>query len=66
MVLASGTQQNVSKEYLYILFQILFPYGLLQETEYSSLCYTINPLEKEMALQYSCLGNPWTEEPGGL
>ena len=25
-------------------------------------------LEKEMAtlLQYSCLGNPWTEEPGGL
>ena len=27
-----------------------------------------DPLEEEMAtqLQYSCLGNPWTEEPGGL
>ena len=25
-----------------------------------------DPLEKEMALEYSCLGNPLTEEPGGL
>ena len=27
-----------------------------------------DPLEKEMAtpLQYSCPGNPWTEEAGGL
>ena len=24
-------------------FQILFPYSLLQDTEYSFLCYTIGP-----------------------
>ena len=28
---------------MYILFQILFPYRLLQNTEYSSLCYTVGP-----------------------
>ena len=27
----------------YVLFQILFPYRLLQEIEYSSLCYTVGP-----------------------
>ena len=26
-----------------ILFQILFPYGLLQNTEWSSLCYAVGP-----------------------
>ena len=26
-----------------ILFQILFPYRLLQNIEYSSLCYTLGP-----------------------
>ena len=25
-----------------------------------------DPLEKGNPLQYSCLGIPWTEEPGGL
>ena len=25
-----------------------------------------DPLEEGMATHYSCLGNPWTEEPGGL
>ena len=29
--------------YLYILFQSLFHYRLLQDTEYSSLCYTVGP-----------------------
>ena len=24
-----------------------------------------DPLKKEV-VQYSCMGNPWTEEPGGL
>ena len=28
---------------IYILFKILFHYRLLQDIEYSSLCYTINP-----------------------
>ena len=29
--------------YIYILFQILVPYRLLQINEYSSLCYTVGP-----------------------
>ena len=29
--------------YVYILFQILFHYSLLQGIEYSSLCYTEGP-----------------------
>ena len=29
--------------YVYILFQILFHYRLLQDFEYSSLCYTVGP-----------------------
>ena len=28
---------------IYILFHILFHYGLLQDIEYSSLCYTVGP-----------------------
>ena len=28
---------------LYILFHTLFPYGLSQDIEYSSLCYTVGP-----------------------
>ena len=30
--------------YIYILFYILFHYGLSQDTEYSSLCYTVGPV----------------------
>ena len=40
-MLFSGVQQNDSVIHLSILFQILFPYKLLQNTEYSSLCYTV-------------------------
>ena len=29
--------------YIYVLFQIIFHYRLLQDTEYSSLCYTVGP-----------------------
>ena len=29
--------------YIYIIFQILFHYRLLQDTEYSCLCYTVGP-----------------------
>ena len=29
--------------YIHILFQILFHYALLQDIEYSSLCYTVGP-----------------------
>ena len=29
---------------MYILFQILFHYSLLQDIEYTSLCFTVGPL----------------------
>ena len=29
--------------YIYILVHILFHYGLSQDIEYSSLCYTVGP-----------------------
>ena len=29
--------------YVYILYQILFHYRLLQDNEYSSLCYIVGP-----------------------
>ena len=37
----SDVQQNESIIHIYLLFQIIFPYLLLQNIEYSSLCYTI-------------------------
>ena len=45
VVLVSGVQQSdsVIHTYIYILFPILFHYGLLQDIEYSSLCYTVGP-----------------------
>ena len=46
-MLVSGVQQTDSVIYIYIyiyiLFQILFSYRLLQNIEYSSLCYTVGP-----------------------
>ena len=41
----SGVQQSDSVLYIhiYILFQIIFHYKLLQDIEYSSLCYTVGP-----------------------
>ena len=39
----SGVQQSDSVIHISILFQILFPFGLLQNTEQSSLCYTVGP-----------------------
>ena len=45
VVLVSGVQQSESVIHicLYILFQILFHYRLLQDIDYSSLCYTVGP-----------------------
>ena len=42
-MLFSGVQQNDSVIHLSILFQILFPYRLLQNIEYSFLCHTGGP-----------------------
>ena len=42
-MLVSGVQQSDSYIYIYILFQILFRYRLLQDIEYRSLFYTVGP-----------------------
>ena len=42
-MLVSSVYQSDSVIHLYILFQILFHYRLLQDIEYSSLCYTVGP-----------------------
>ena len=45
VVLVSGVQQSDSVIHIHvsILFQVLFPFRLLQNTEQSSLCYTVGP-----------------------
>ena len=45
VVLVSGVRQSDSVEHIHvsILFQILFPFRLLQNIEQSSLCYTVGP-----------------------
>ena len=45
VVLASGVQQSDSVIHINvsILFRILFPFRLLQNTEQHSLCYTVGP-----------------------
>ena len=44
-MLVSGVQQSDSVQHIHvsILFQILFPFRLLQNIEQSSLCYTVGP-----------------------
>ena len=54
VVLVSGIQHS---EYIHLLiFQIPFPYILLQNIEYSSLCYTVGPccLSILYKVVYSC------------
>ena len=45
VVLVSGVQQSDSVMHIHvsILFQILFPFRLLQNIEQSSLCCTVGP-----------------------
>ena len=49
VVLVSGVQQSDSVIHIHVstLVQILFPFRLLQNTEQSSLCYTVGPYWKE-------------------
>ena len=42
-MLISAVQKSHSVVHIYILFHILFYYGLSQDIEYSSLCYTGGP-----------------------
>ena len=45
IVLLSGVQQSdsVIHKYIHILLYFLLNSGLLQDIEYSSLCYTVRP-----------------------
>ena len=45
VVIVSGVQKSDSVIYIHvpILFQILFPFRLLHNTEQRSLCYTVGP-----------------------
>ena len=44
VMLVSGAPQSGSVLHIHVSsFQILSPYGLLQNVEWSSLCYTVSP-----------------------
>ena len=53
-MLVPGAQQSdsVIHTYISILFQILFPYRLLQNIEYSSLCYTVAPCWLSISVKF--------------
>ena len=57
VILVSGVQQSGSVIHIHIhistLFQILFPYGSLQSTEQSSLCYTSSSYQ--LSVIYICV-----------
>ena len=54
VVLVSGVQQSESVIHIHvsILFQILFPFGLLHNIEQSSLCYTVGANGKILLAEY--------------
>ena len=45
-LLVTGIQENDSVIHMYTFFfqNILFHYGLSQDSEYGSLCYTVGPV----------------------
>ena len=49
--------------YIYVLFYILFHYGLSQDTEYSSLCYTVGPCGLSILYVIVCIYQPQTPSP---
>ena len=51
-MLVSGVQQSDSVIHIYIPFHILFHYTLLQDIEYSSLCYTVVPCHLSILFYY--------------
>ena len=58
VVLVSGVQQSDSLIHTHvpILFQVLFPFRLLQNTEYGSLCYTVGPCWLPFLYTGVCIG----------
>ena len=58
-MLVSGLQQNDSDIFT-LFFQIISHYTLLQDTEYSSLCYTISVYFRAQSLGHVWLFvTPW-------
>ena len=55
--IVSGIQQNDSVIHIHtsIHFQILFPFMLLYDIEYTSLCYIVGP----HSLSAVYMGSPW-------
>ena len=43
VALISSLEQSDSDTHTYLFFQVFYPYRLLQNTEKSSLCYTVGP-----------------------
>ena len=60
-MLVSSAQQSDLVVCISILFQIIFHYRLLQEIEYSSLCYTIVLQEWEPISICLCIYKPNVE-----
>ena len=55
VVLVSAVQQSESVIHISTLFQILFPYRLLQSIEQSSLCYTVGPYQLSILYIVVCM-----------
>ena len=53
----------LSYTHIYILFHILFHYGLSQDIEYSSLCYTVGPCCLSIPYVIVCIYQPQTPRP---
>ena len=63
VVLISAVQQSDSVLHIYILFHILSHYGLSQDTEYSSLCYTVGPCCLSILYIIVCICQSQTPTP---
>ena len=62
-MLISAVQQSDSVIHIYILFHILFRYGLSQDIEYSSLCYTVGPCCLSVLYITACVCSSHTPSP---
>ena len=65
-MLVSGVQQSDSVIHIHvsIVFQILFLFRLLQNTEQSSLCYTVGPCLLSILNIVVCTCQSQTPSPG--
>ena len=54
VVLVSSVQQSESVIHVFMLCKLLFPYRLLQNTEWSSQCFTLGPCGLSMIMGFPC------------